>query len=286
MSHPQNPAGESGFPAEHGHAGGHGTTPQPGHAPQPGTAPPPGTAPQPGHGPQPGDAWGTPPPEPEKKRSWFARHKILTAVLAVVLVGAIGSALGGGGDDDATQAAPSPTAGAPTDAGSPVDSQDTGEPAPPAEGDGADDPAETDETEAPETAPEPEEPGIGEPVEVGDFTVTVNGLETGIPRVGSEMFGEEAQGQFVTVEVSVTNNGNSAEYFLDSGQNLLDEQGREHSSSSAVIYLEQDNMFAKQINPGNTATGVLLFDIPADAVPTAMKLSSGFFGRDVTVSLQ
>ncbi|MFC4608904.1 hypothetical protein ACFO9E_13905 [Streptomyces maoxianensis] len=37
-------------------------------------------------------------PQPEKKRSWFARHKVLTVLGAVVAVIAIASAAGAGGD--------------------------------------------------------------------------------------------------------------------------------------------------------------------------------------------
>lgn len=216
-------------------------------------------------------------PAPEPKRSWFARHKFLTAILAVVVLGGIGAAMGGG-DDDVPQASSSTSVGAdaptattpdaaaeaPTDAGSPDVSQEAGEPAP------------ADEAQA----------GIGETVEVGDFAVTVNGVETGISRVGNEYFGEDAQGQFVTVSLTVTNNADSAEYFFDSGQKLFDERGREHSTSSSVIYLDDDNLFVQQINPGNTATGVLLYDIPADATPVELELSGGFLSGDVVISLQ
>ena len=48
-------------------------------------------------------------PAPEPKRSWFARHKILTGIGAFVAVGMIASALnGGGGSGDASTAAATP----------------------------------------------------------------------------------------------------------------------------------------------------------------------------------
>ncbi|MFF2774900.1 hypothetical protein ACFVU3_08320 [Streptomyces sp. NPDC058052] len=46
----------------------------------------------------------------KSQRSWFARHKILTAAGAVVVVVAIGAAMGGGGDEGTTEAKPSATA--------------------------------------------------------------------------------------------------------------------------------------------------------------------------------
>lgn len=39
-----------------------------------------------------------------QQKSWFARHKVLTAVLALILIAGIASAMGGGGDDPATTA--------------------------------------------------------------------------------------------------------------------------------------------------------------------------------------
>ncbi|MDO5495489.1 MAG: DUF4352 domain-containing protein [bacterium] len=242
--------------------------------------------------PDPSAPWGEPPAAPEPpKRSWFARHKILTGVLGVVAIGVLAAALGGGdGEPSSTPTPPAAAVGSPTDAGSPADSQDPGEPAPATEAvGGSEAPGVPEASDAPEEEPAVQEPvtaAIGDAVEVGDFTVTVTGIEAGIERVGNEYFGDEAQGQFVKVNLAVTNNGDSAEHFLDSLQKLMDEQGREHSSSSSVIYLEDENLMATQINPGNTAEGSLLYDIPADAVPAVLKLAGGFFGGDVEVALR
>ncbi|MDR4215860.1 DUF4352 domain-containing protein, partial [Bacillus paralicheniformis] len=79
----------------------------------------------------------------------------------------------------------------------------------------------------------PEEPAatIGTPVEVGDFTGTIEGIEHGIAEVGNEYFGAQAQGQFVIVSASILNNGIKAERFFTDSMKLIDEQGREHSYS-------------------------------------------------------
>jgi len=49
-------------------------------------------------------------PAPEPKRSWFARHKILTGIGAFVAVGIVASALNGGGGAGESNAAASPAA--------------------------------------------------------------------------------------------------------------------------------------------------------------------------------
>ena len=67
--------------------------------------------PSPVGSPAPGYPW--PPaamPAPEPKRSWFARHKILTGIGAFVAVGIVASALNGGGSAGESSAAASPAA--------------------------------------------------------------------------------------------------------------------------------------------------------------------------------
>ena len=67
--------------------------------------------PSPAGSPAPGYPW--PPaamPAPEPKRSWFARHKILTGIGAFVAVGIVASALNGGGGAGESSAAASPAA--------------------------------------------------------------------------------------------------------------------------------------------------------------------------------
>ncbi|MEJ8657783.1 hypothetical protein [Streptomyces sp. MS1.AVA.4] len=53
---------------------------------------------------------------PEKKRNWFARHKVLTALGAVVVLVAIGSAAGGGEDSSSGSTAAGSSKGAAQDA--------------------------------------------------------------------------------------------------------------------------------------------------------------------------
>lgn len=211
-----------------------------------------------------------PSPQPvEKKKSWFARHKILTGLGVLVLIGAAASAAGGGREGgEAARASDAPAASAsasaeaaPSDAGSPDGSQ---------------------ATESGESAPA----GIGEPVQVGDFEVTVTGIEQGITHVGHEQLGADPQGQFVIVSVSVTNTGTTAEYFFADNQKLIDEQGREHSSSSAAVHLDQGQVLLQQINPGNTLEGALLYDIPVDAVPQTLTVSGGMFQDGTEIALQ
>jgi len=86
--------------------------PPPNWPPPPsGWTPPPGWQPDPAWGPPPpgwqtwiedaptyGPPIGYQPPAGPTRRNWFVRHKILTAVAALFVIGVVGSAFGGGGE--------------------------------------------------------------------------------------------------------------------------------------------------------------------------------------------
>lgn len=245
-----------------------------------------------------------PPVAAPRKKSWFVRHKIVTGILGfVLLIALFGAVAGDGADSTAAPAEPSSAAagadeeGTDSSAGSPGSRADESA----AEEDVSAGETAAEEAAAADVAPEEDAPekdapeedavqndasGIGDTVAVGDFEVTVTGIEASITRVGDQYVGEEPQGQFVKVDVTVANTGSSAEYFHDSEQKLVDEQSRQHSTSSASFYLDEDNLWLSQINPGNTANGALLYDIPADATPTTLQVTTGFFGNPTDISLE
>jgi len=128
--------------------------------------------------------------------------------------------------------------------------------------------------------------GIDAVVADGKFEFTVTGVEPGVARIGNDTFGQEAQGQFVLVHLTVRNIGNEAQYFDGSSQELADTQGRTHSSDgSAAIYLDDSNSFLNQINPGNEVQGIVVFDVPADAQLASIELHDSPFSGGVTVAL-
>jgi hypothetical protein len=87
--------------------------------------------------------------------------------------------------------------------------------------------------------------------------------------------------------MSVTNIGNEEITFFDDNVKLTNEAGQEYSADgTAGVYLEDNDTFLSGINPGNTLEGTVVFDIPADATPTAVVLSSGgLFGGGDTVEV-
>ena len=191
------------------------------------------------------------PPAPQPAReSWFARHKILTLLIALVAILVVAQAFNSGSDPATVtgQAAPSQAADQPADA--------------------------------------PKEAAIGTPVRDGQLEFTVTKVKPGVTRVGGDVLGENAQGQFVLVHITVENIGAEAQLFADSSQKVRDAEGREFSAdTAAAISLEDNDVFLNEINPGNTVKGVLVFDMPKDAKPASIELHDSPFSGGVTVRL-
>jgi hypothetical protein len=217
---------------------------------------------EPPYGPMPGQPYG-PPPQwvPEKtpiwKKTWFR------VVAALFVLGVVNSATSDGDKTQETgtaEAADAPTA---------VDSA-----------------APAEEAVA-EAAPEPAAPGIGQPAADGDFSFVVQGIDCSFTEMGGEYFGSTAQGQFCVVSLTITNIGNSAQTFDGDNATLLNAAGQKFSADSeAAFYLEDSSSFYEEINPGNTLSSKVVFDVPAGTTPTAIELHDSMFSGGVTVALQ
>ena len=127
---------------------------------------------------------------------------------------------------------------------------------------------------------------IGTPVRHGKFEFTVTALDPAKSTIGTGSISKTAQGQFVLVHVTVRNIGNQQQSFDQSSQKMIDQQGRQLSpDTTAGVYVDPNNFLA-QINPGNSVEGLLVYDIPKDAVPTKLQLHDSPFSGGVTVQLK
>lgn len=190
----------------------------------------------------------------KEQLSWFKRHKILSVLLILFLIGFIVRL--GGSDNTANQ--------------SPItNSNETSQNSPP--------PAATELVK------------IGAPVRDGKFEFTVKSVECGKPTVGGEYTLQTAKGQYCILSVAVKNIGNEAQSLSGDAQKLFNAAGQEYSyDSTATIYAapSTSTSWYDEINPGLTAEGFFVFDIPKDQIPTVAELHDSSFSGGVKVSLQ
>ena len=187
------------------------------------------------------------------KGSFFKRHKILTVIGVIVLLAIIGGAAGGGNKT----------------------SNNSGT-------------TNTNETKKAEQA-KPATSKLNEVARDGKFEFTVASVECGKPSVGTnEYLTKQAQGQFCLVNVTVKNIGSEAQTFDSSSQYLYDAANSKFSADgTASLYANpQGSTFLNQINPGNSVSGILVFDVPKDKTPVTAELHDSTFSGGVKVTLQ
>lgn len=207
------------------------------------------------------------------KKPWFKRWWGITllALGALVLISAI---FGGSGDETPqAQSSPSATASAePSQTAAPASAEATPTPEPTAE--------------AP-AAPTPTEAGIGVPVRDGKFEFVVEGVQPGVASVGDEFLNQTAQGAFTLVTLKVTNIGDEPQTFFDSNVTGFDSQGRELSpDSGAGLYANPSGEgWINEINPGNSVTALVVFDLPAGETLTKIRVQDSAFSGGATINL-
>lgn len=191
-------------------------------------------------------------PEQPKRRSWFRRHKILTGILVlVVLFTVIGIATSGGGSGTSGTSTSGSTSG---------------------------------QAAAPAPPPAPSGPRIGQWADDGKFGFKVTSVGHA-HSVGDGI--ATAQGHYVVLNVKVRNIGTESQTLDDGSQYVYDAAGRKYSADgSADIYGNgTDSVFLAQINPGNSITGRLYFDLPQGDHAVKAEFHDSIFSGGVTVRL-
>ena len=121
----------------------------------------------------------------------------------------------------------------------------------------------------------------------GKFEFIVKSSKCGVTKVGTDLLGTRAQGQFCLVTVNVKNIGKESQMFDGSSQKAYAADGTEYSADSgAALYANKNaETFVNDINPGNQVTGVVVFDIPKGAKLAKLELHDSPFSGGVTVAL-
>ncbi|MBG6102700.1 hypothetical protein IW249_003114 [Micromonospora vinacea] len=136
----------------------------------------------------------------------------------------------------------------------------------------------------------PKAAGIGDKVRGGDFEFTVKSVKCGIAKVGSEFLNTKAQGTFCRVSVTVKNVTKKAHSFhADGSISAQDGSGRKYEvDGEAGIYGNDDGQgFLDEINPGNSVTANVFFDVPKGTKLKTITLDAGLFtlAEDAVVTL-
>ncbi|MEN1939182.1 DUF4352 domain-containing protein, partial [Paenibacillus sp. 102] len=121
--------------------------------------------------------------------------------------------------------------------------------------------------------------------------IAVGAVET-LESVGNEITNEKAQGVFKVVEISITNNQKDAITVDANSFKLVDSQDREfkYSTQAQTAYDISNggklDFFLKQLNPGLTQTGKIIYDVPKDAQGLVLKARGGMMGKEIKLKVE
>ncbi len=127
--------------------------------------------------------------------------------------------------------------------------------------------------------------GIGTAVRDGDFEFTVTAVDAGVADIGTVPIVAAARGQFIIIHLTVKNTGAAERTFDPGSQTMIDQRGEMWPSDVTAGRAVEPNNFVSGVTPGSSITGVVVFDLARDAVPTQTQLHESAFSRGVTVQL-
>jgi hypothetical protein len=187
----------------------------------------------------------------EHKKNWFKRHKVLTVIGALILLVIVGGATGGSKNTTNTNKS---------------------------------------STVASAAKPTATMPKLNQPADDGKFQFTVTSIQCGQPSVSSAdgYLTKTAQGQYCLLNITANNIGNQSQTLDSTSQYLYDSSNKKYSSDDEATtdISPTDNTFFNPINPGNSVTGTIVFDVPKGVTPIVAELHDSAFSDGVKVSLQ
>jgi hypothetical protein len=129
---------------------------------------------------------------------------------------------------------------------------------------------------------------VGDEVQAGNLSFKVNSVKKA-DQVGDDVMNKKADGVFLIVNVTVKNNDKEARTIDTNLFKLVSGSTSYNASAEADMYANKDNsFFLKQLNPGVSTTGNIVFDIPKDMKGEKLEVESGLGfsgGKKQTIDL-
>lgn len=104
---------------------------------------------------------------------------------------------------------------------------------------------------------------VGEPLTNAGTTYEVTAVDTTSQIGDPEWGGAQADGEFVVVDLSLTNNKDETKTFMESSAKVVTSDGNAYETSDkTVLAFGDESLLLKDIQPDLTAKGKLAFDLP------------------------
>lgn len=109
---------------------------------------------------------------------------------------------------------------------------------------------------------------IGETLSLTGTSYEVTSVETA-SEVGNQFTKEKANGEFIIVEIELTNEETEPSTIFSEAIVVIGGNGSEYTTSDDALFSVDDSLLLEEIQPGNSEKGTLIYDLPPDAVKGA-----------------
>ena len=124
---------------------------------------------------------------------------------------------------------------------------------------------------------------LNDAVRDGDLTFVITQFDCGKKAIGGGLLGVKAQGEFCVAQMTVTNTGDEPAT-LNSGNQMLFIEDAEYEATTVLS--GDDSIFLEHINPGNTRSGFVAWDIPRGGSPDRLELHDSAFSAGASVDVE
>jgi Domain of unknown function (DUF4352) len=140
----------------------------------------------------------------------------------------------------------------------------------------------------PAQPPKPATPGLNDPVRDGVFEFTLLSVSCGHSSIVNGWLRAQPQGQFCVAQMRVMNIGSQPQRFADGNQKAYGPDGSGYAADTGAGVVANGNGDAvwNVVNPGNSLTAKVVFDIPRGATIVAIEVHDSVFSRGVRVQVR
>lgn len=123
------------------------------------------------------------------------------------------------------------------------------------------------------TAPKEYSYSMNQDIDVDYLTYKVKNAET-FTEMGTSIVKKETTGKFIKIYLDITNNAKETTQLFSPRFKIEDNQGRRYDRlSDDMVYIADYLEFGKQLQPGLTASGGIVFELPKDSKDLVLEIT-------------
>lgn len=126
---------------------------------------------------------------------------------------------------------------------------------------------------------------MNENIKVDYLTYKITKAES-FTKMGTSMFKKETNGKFIKVYLDMTNNAKETKEIFTPRFRLIDNQDRKFDRlSDDMMYIADYLEFGKQLQPGLTSSGAIVFEVPKDSTDLKLEIRGDWLSTSKVVVL-